>query len=182
MKTIRLITLSLLLPLSTLTFNSSLAGNTELTTKEEFVEKLTPKPVVKTRSIRLNGQQAANEAAPAPKVSMQINFEHDSYELTAQSKEKLQPLGEALVSDELLKYHFNIAGHTDATGSDAYNQTLSGKRAVAVGQFLYDNFGIDPARLKLSGHGEKELLDTENPNSEVNRRVEITTLVQSASE
>lgn len=156
----------------------SLAANSDLKTKEEYVEKLTPKLEVKTRAIRLNGEQAAvEEPTPAPTVSMQINFEYDSYQLTKESKTKLQPLGEALVSEQLLAYSFNLAGHTDATGSNVYNQSLSGKRALAVGQYLYDTFGVDPARLKLAGHGEEQLLDAANPTSAANRRVEITTIV-----
>ncbi len=167
------LTLSLLIPAV------SLAENTTLTTKEEFVEILTPKPVVKTRSIRLNSDQSAvEEQVPAPTVSMQINFEYDSYQLTIESKNQLQPLGEALMSEQLLTYSFNLAGHTDATGSNTYNQTLSGQRALAVGQYLYDTFGIDPARLQLAGYGEEQLLDSANPASAANRRVEITTIVQ----
>jgi len=68
-------------------------------------------------------------------------------------------------------------GHTDAKGSDDYNQTLSAKRAAAVVLWLSAN-GIDMNRLSHTGHGEAFPVadnSTENGRS-LNRRVEMKVL------
>jgi len=48
-----------------------------------------------------------------------------------------------------------IEGHTDSVGPDAYNQSLSDRRAKAVFDYLSSR-GVDPARLKSIGKGESE--------------------------
>lgn len=150
--------------------------NSNFTTKEQFIEGLKPNPVIKLRGIKLNGVDDEAAAAP-PSISMKVNFAFDSYVLSDEIKVKLNPLGEALMSEQLVNYSFEVAGHTDAVGIESYNHDLSGKRAVSVGQYLYDNYGVETTRLKLAGYGEAQLLDTENPSSGENRRVEITTLI-----
>ena len=123
-------------------------------------------------------QVAAVEQAPAapPSISMEINFAYNSAQLTDASIQQLAPLGQALQSPELSGLAFMLEGHTDASGPDSYNMTLSEKRAQSVGQFLYQYYGVDPSKLNLIGRGETALLDPANPNSGVNRRVTITTL------
>ncbi|PWI32143.1 hypothetical protein DI392_17430 [Vibrio albus] len=68
-----------------------------------------------------------------------------------------------------------IVGHTDSRGSEAYNQTLSEKRAQAVADYLIQN-GIEASRLTVSGAGES-LPKVSNDTAEgrmQNRRVEVT--------
>ncbi len=142
---------------------------------EELVEELTPKPKYKTRGIQF-GQAPANVPKTKPSVSLAINFAHDSYQLTDSALQQLAPLGEALKSNKLSEFRFQIQGHTDSSGTENYNMGLSQKRALAVGNFLNSNYGISADRLKLSGKGESELYDPKNPTSGVNRRVQITTL------
>jgi OOP family OmpA-OmpF porin len=48
-----------------------------------------------------------------------------------------------------------IEGHTDSTGSDAYNQRLSEQRAKAVRDYIVSK-GIDPSRLEANGVGESQ--------------------------
>ena len=71
--------------------------------------------------------------------------------------------------------HFEIAGHTDASGSADYNKSLSQRRADSVLQFLIDH-GVERERLQSIGHGEERLLNTDDPGHPENRRVEITNL------
>lgn len=145
--------------------------------KETLIEQLTPKPLYKTRGIQF-GQPAQDVPKTKPSVSLSVNFAHDSYELLPEALDQLAPLGQALKSDQLSKYAFQIDGHTDASGTEAYNQSLSEKRALSVGNYLYESFGIDPKRLSLQGKGESQLFDTANPNSGKNRRVQISTVVE----
>ena len=67
-----------------------------------------------------------------------------------------------------------IAGHTDASGSDAANQTLSEKRAAAVAGYLAAK-GIPPARLTARGYGEAQPLVANDSaaNMARNRRIEF---------
>jgi len=143
--------------------------------KEELIEQLTPKPKYKTRGIQF-GQPEVEVPNTEPSVSLAINFAHDSFELTPNAIKQLAPLGNALRSNQLSEFSFDIQGHTDASGTESYNQSLSEKRALAVGTHLYSTFGIDPEKIQLTGKGESELYDTANPRSGANRRVQISTL------
>ncbi len=69
-----------------------------------------------------------------------------------------------------------IAGHTDSTASDAYNQKLSQRRADAVKAMLVERFGIDAARLTAVGYGEsKPIADNSTVEGRAqNRRVVAT--------
>lgn len=139
-------------------------------TQYEFIERLIPKLKIKTRGVRLN------EVQLQPTISMEIKFEFDSAKLTQHSINQLKPLGKALKSNELKDFNFLLEGHTDASGPEHYNLSLSQRRAMAVGQHLYSSFGVAPNRLKLIGKGEQELLQPGSPYSGVNRRVAITTM------
>jgi len=69
---------------------------------------------------------------------------------------------------------FSVEGHTDNTGNDATNQTLSEARAKAVCEKL-QQMGIDAARLSAKGHGMGKPIDTnDTPEGRAkNRRVEF---------
>lgn len=77
----------------------------------------------------------------------------------------------------------DVYGHTDSTGSDAYNQTLSEDRARSVGNYLSMR-GVSAARLRTMGFGETQPVatnDTEEGRAR-NRRVEIKIIPISAEE
>ncbi|MCK9504005.1 MAG: OmpA family protein [Porticoccaceae bacterium] len=86
-----------------------------------------------------------------------------------------QTLGSvAQVLKEYNKTNIRIAGHTDATGSDSYNQALSERRADSVGRYLIAQ-GISSGRVWASGYGERYPVasnDTE-AGRQANRRVEL---------
>ena len=81
------------------------------------------------------------------------------------------------IAKVLAKYDktlLSIEGHTDSTGSDDYNQTLSMKRAQSVKDYLVQQSIIEN-RLKVTGFGETKPIvanDTAS-NRALNRRVEI---------
>jgi outer membrane protein OmpA-like peptidoglycan-associated protein len=67
-----------------------------------------------------------------------------------------------------------VEGHTDATGTDEYNQKLSEQRAAAVATYA-KGAGVDAARFTTVGYGEKQPI-ADNATTEgksANRRVEI---------
>jgi outer membrane protein OmpA-like peptidoglycan-associated protein len=84
----------------------------------------------------------------------------------------------ASVSKILIEYDqtvVEVAGHTDSTGSDAYNQALSERRSASVSQYLQSQ-SIDPQRLISVGLGESMPVADNATDSgrQLNRRVEIT--------
>lgn len=135
--------------------------------------KATPKSTVnkeRTKPIPITHRKETQTA-----LSMEIIFGYDSAELTDTAKEQLKPVGEALASEKLKNLSFIVEGHTDAVGGQAYNKTLSEERAASVKQFLVKTFNIEPSHIKIIGKGKSDLLDPNNPDSEVNRRVRIVT-------
>lgn len=81
------------------------------------------------------------------------------------------------VASSLLRYpnsRIEVIGHTDNTGTAAYNQDLSQRRAVAVSGVLRDN-GVPGARLAAYGRGEDQPVASNlTPEGRAqNRRVEI---------
>jgi outer membrane protein OmpA-like peptidoglycan-associated protein len=109
-------------------------------------------------------------------VNLYVNFAYDSAALTSDARIILDRLGYALVDDRLKEFAFMIEGHTDAKGSEPYNQTLSEQRAQTVQRYLIDNFGIAVARLRARGFGKTRLLDPSRPEDAVNRRVQVVNL------
>lgn len=107
------------------------------------------------------------------KLSMQINFEFNSSRLTPAGRRALQPVAEALASNELRNMHFVIEGHTDAKGKASYNLSLSKRRAQTVKQYLVTKFAMEPSHLSTVGKGSSELLNAAAPYASENRRVVI---------
>jgi outer membrane protein OmpA-like peptidoglycan-associated protein len=87
-------------------------------------------------------------------------------------------LGQALSDKQLKTATFLVAGHTDASGSNDYNLSLSERRAHAVTAFLKSNFGLQATGLVAIGYGEEQLKNTADPASGENRRVQISNLTQ----
>ncbi|MFN3077027.1 MAG: OmpA family protein [Alphaproteobacteria bacterium] len=146
----------------------------------EIVERLRIAPQTKTRSVLPNrGVTVENNPSPVPAsagIDLEVNFKTGSARLTPDAEIVLDNLGRALMSPELVSNRFLVAGHTDAAGSDAFNQTLSEKRAAAVRDYLVQQHHVAFGRLMTIGHGRSRLADPEHPVSEINRRVQVTNL------
>ena len=69
-------------------------------------------------------------------------------------------------------------GHTDAKGSASYNQRLSEKRAQSVRKYLVQRFPLQPDALVSIGLGETQLKRPAEPNAGINRRVEVSLLLE----
>jgi len=80
-----------------------------------------------------------------------------------------------LVLQEFDQTLIEVAGHTDSTGSDAYNLTLSQRRAVSVSDYLKSR-QILPERLMTVGAGEHNPVASNETAAgrQLNRRVELT--------
>ncbi len=103
-------------------------------------------------------------------VTRQVQFKLNSAELTDADKAALD---EMAVNLNRLKFvSGTVVGHTDSSGSDAYNQKLSERRAETVSAYLQGK-GVAVGRLAASGAGESEPI-ADNKTAEgraQNRRV-----------
>ncbi len=101
-----------------------------------------------------------------------VNFEFDSARLTAEATARLDEALQILQRHPTLQVE--IAGHTDSSGSEAYNQRLSERRAQAVLDYLVEN-GANAANLSATGYGESQPLadNASGEGRERNRRVEF---------
>lgn len=101
-----------------------------------------------------------------------ITFATDSSSIDPQFRPTLDKVADVL--DRYNQTYVDVYGHTDSTGSDAYNQALSERRADAVASYLVSR-GVESARLEALGYGETQPIasnDTVEGRSQ-NRRVEI---------
>lgn len=121
-------------------------------------------------------QEIADVAKDKPNIDLTINFDYNSSEISARSLPEVQKLGRALTSSGLQGSTFLLAGHTDAAGSDSYNQDLSERRADSIKRYLIDNYHIASADLVTVGYGKTKLKDPSQPYSEVNRRVQVVNM------
>ena len=106
------------------------------------------------------------------RLTNDILFDYDSSALRSSSRETLNDL-----AANFAQYPDNqiiVEGHTDSSGSDAYNQRLSEQRASAVADYLIDR-GVRAGAITVFGYGElrpKSTNDTAE-GRQLNRRVEI---------
>ncbi len=126
--------------------------------------------------------EAAPAPAPAPApvpmaketITFNLNFGFDKYMII---DEMIPVLEQAkMILEENPSASFMVAGHTDSTGPEAYNQGLSERRAASVKNWLVSN-GVPASRLAAKGYGEMDA-KYDNATKEgraLNRRVEILT-------
>lgn len=102
-----------------------------------------------------------------------VTFATDSSDLNPAFFEVLNSVGTVLT--EFDQTVVEVAGHTDSTGTDAYNQGLSERRALSVSQYLQAQ-QISSQRLIPVGMGEAWPVADNNSAAgrQANRRVEIT--------
>ncbi|MDM7958058.1 OmpA family protein [Blastomonas sp.] len=102
----------------------------------------------------------------------EVTFDVDSSAVKPQFRNTLNDVASTLVQYE--STYIDVYGHTDSTGSDAYNQTLSERRAQSVSSYLTTR-GVQPARLATRGFGESQPVasNTTEDGRAQNRRVEI---------
>ena len=118
-------------------------------------------------------------AAPPPRAPEVTHLSADALFDTA--KWIIKPAGKSKI-DEVVRAMKSkpdtkalVEGHTDARGSDAYNQRLSERRAGAVADYMAKG-GVERSRLSTRGYGEsKPIADNKTADGmQQNRRVDIS--------
>ncbi len=102
-----------------------------------------------------------------------VTFATNSADLSPAFFNVLNSVGKVLAEYE--QTVVEVAGHTDSTGTDSYNQGLSERRANSVSAYLQGR-GVIPQRLITLGMGESRPIADNGTESgrQINRRVEIT--------
>ncbi|MEZ5825130.1 MAG: OmpA family protein [Geminicoccaceae bacterium] len=105
-------------------------------------------------------------------LANEVSFEVDSAELNSAFEPSIAKLADVLSNYD--QTEATIVGHTDSTGSDAYNLQLSERRAWAVRDAL-EQYGVPGYRLVAEGRGESQPRADNGTarGRQLNRRVEI---------
>ena len=132
----------------------------------------TPAPVAEAPA----AAPPAEEPAPAPQaqriVLRGVQFDVDKADIRMEAAVILDEAANQL--SQVAGARVSVDGHTDSSGGDAYNQTLSERRAASVREYLV-NKGVDASRLSSNGYGEAQPV-ADNATAEgrqLNRRVEL---------
>lgn len=120
-------------------------------------------------------------APPPPPVVKQkivlrgVNFDFDKATIRSDAAEILDEAARILRDQPDVRV--SVDGHTDARGTDEYNERLSERRATAVVDRL-TRLGVGASRLQPQGYGESRPVasnDTEEGRAQ-NRRVELNVI------
>ncbi|WMS87235.1 OmpA family protein [Pleionea litopenaei] len=124
--------------------------------------------------VAINSDYIADQIMANGKVALYgIHFEHDSDTITPESQAPLSAIADFLEKNTNLSLY--VVGHTDASGTEAYNQALSLKRATAITEKLVKEFGVKRSRLTPKGVGNLVPVasNKQNDGKRLNRRVEL---------
>ena len=126
------------------------------------------------------GNDGTTESAEETTITLEADvfFDFDEHTLRPDARDTLAGVAGRIREDGATA--LNIAGHTDAVGSDSYNKRLSERRAATVKDLLSGE--LDGVRMRTKGFGSTQPVaanETEdgkdNPDGRaLNRRVEIT--------
>ena len=148
-----------------------LTANAHAQTNEVPVFEAPPDPEHLAALLFEKRYRSADGKAAENLFAMRIQFEFDSTAVVPDSLPLLDSVGEMMSLPEVQGRSIVIEGHTDARGTEAYNDVLSRQRATAIKGYLADSFGIDASRLVVTGKGESNPHDEDDPRAAINRRV-----------
>ncbi len=119
-------------------------------------------------------RDVATGAAASQRQFDDVLFDFDHSDLTAAGTAILDQAAEVVDTGAYRSLRINIAGHTDAIGSEGYNQALSERRANAVRSYLVKK-GVDASRIQTFAYGET-MPKADNQSAAgraLNRRAEV---------
>jgi outer membrane protein OmpA-like peptidoglycan-associated protein len=106
-----------------------------------------------------------------------VNFPFNRAKLSDDAKKAVDETLGPIVADNRGVF-IEIEGHTDATGSEAYNRALAEDRANAVRNYLHDQYQIALNRMEVISYGATKPIEINKTraNRAANRRVVINVL------
>jgi outer membrane protein OmpA-like peptidoglycan-associated protein len=119
-----------------------------------------------------------DEPAMPVRVELDVKFDFDKSVVKEGSYADIKNLADLM--KQYPQTTTTVEGHTDAVGSDAYNQGLSERRANAVRDVLVEQHGIETGRVSAVGYGESRPVADNSSESgrAINRRVEAAVEVR----
>ncbi len=141
--------------------------------RPQIIAESEPRPVVSEPAPEPTTVESQTYTLSMSSVGDGFTFESDSVSIGAAFTRELAEVANILNTYPQSKIH--ITGHTDSTGSDAYNQVLSERRAQSVANEL-ERQGVNPSQITMTGEGESNPI-ADNATAEgrsLNRRVEVT--------
>lgn len=150
-----------------------------------FLKSNTKDPVSIGKCVDAAARMNAQEISAPPEVAVVVPpsvcpesiagivfFEWDSAEVPESAMPTIQSAAQSIAA---CGKKISVAGHTDRSGSDGYNDALALRRAQAVAQLLTAQ-GASSEYLEVSSYGEREpkVPTADGERSPQNRRVEIT--------
>ncbi|MFI8483228.1 OmpA family protein [Pseudomonas sp. NPDC078700] len=130
------------------------------------------KPVVAAAVVEPEPAPVVEEPAEIVRVELDVKFDFDKSKVKEESYGDIKNLADFM--NQYPQTSTTVEGHTDSVGTDAYNQTLSEKRADAVRDVLVNQYGVGGERVNAVGYGESQPV-ADNATAEgraINRRVE----------
>ncbi|MDD3762071.1 MAG: OmpA family protein [Nevskiales bacterium] len=105
-------------------------------------------------------------------IASDVSFDVDSAQIKPDALNTYAKIANVLKTYDKTVIH--VVGHTDSTGSDEYNQSLSERRAASVGNYLSAQ-GVPASRVRQEGRGEREPIASNQTTDgrRKNRRVDI---------
>lgn len=187
----------------TMSIGLAFAGDDNAVSSDQILQALTPKRL--TRSLTATPEDPSKAAAESafvqsiknrttrslssgerdqiyaiaqekPNIDLEITFDYNSAKISNSALPQVDALGKALTDPSLKGTTFVVAGHTDAVGSDNFNQDLSERRADAVKQYLTTKYGMAAADLVTVGYGKTRLKNPNDPKGAENRRVQVVNM------
>jgi outer membrane protein OmpA-like peptidoglycan-associated protein len=167
-----------------------------LTTEVEKTQERTKRNEVRIEEVNQEAQTAKGSAQQALQKATEAEKAAKGkliYTVTLSNDKVTFPLNRAVVGDDAkamideaiaqLKAEnkgvfFEIEGHTDSTGPDAYNEKLGQDRAQAVRSYMHDQHGIALSRMEVISYGESKPVEDNKTREHraQNRRVVIKVL------
>lgn len=137
-----------------------------------------PSPAPVTQAAEIRQALTAKPAKGPAKIDLTINFDFNSDQLTAQGREQVAQVAQAL--KEMGSAQILVQGHTDNVGTDAYNQSLSDRRAASVVRELVSIHHLSASNLLARGYGESQPVDTNDTDlgRAKNRRVTLVNVTK----
>jgi len=191
---------------TTMTVGLALAGDGDPVSSDQILQALTPKRLTRSLTATPTTPEEQSKAAAEtqfvqsiknrttrslspperdqiyaiaqqkPNIDLEITFDYNSAQISKSALPQVDALGKALTDPSMKGTTFVVAGHTDAVGSDPYNQDLSERRADSVKQYLTSKYGMATADLVTVGYGKSRLKNPNDPKGGENRRVQVVNM------
>ncbi|MFI8739906.1 OmpA family protein [Stutzerimonas zhaodongensis] len=110
----------------------------------------------------------------AVRVELDVKFDFDKATIRQDAYDDIEVLADFMKQYD--QTSTTVEGHTDAIGTDAYNQRLSMQRAESVRDALVNRYGVEANRLEAVGYGESRPVadNSTELGRAINRRVEAS--------